>query len=87
VTLPLVHHDVQNCHWAVPTLFMPHPIWLNAWDFPWCCWNNHDVRVLPTSASCHTCLNFRPRAETAAQGPDIRPEGAVWLRPGPIPEL
>jgi len=86
MTIALLHHDVQHCHWAVPTLFMPHPVWLDAWDFPWCCWNSHEVRVLAASANCQACPNFKPRDEAGAvRVRDIRPDGAVRLRSGASP--
>jgi hypothetical protein len=73
-------HHVQDCHWSVPTLLMPRPYWLSAWDDPWSCWNDRDVKVLPSTDGCQNCPMFRERAHDAR--PARPPEGAVRLQPG-----
>ena len=30
-------HSAANCRWAKPTLFLPPPFWLEAWNCPWTC--------------------------------------------------
>jgi hypothetical protein len=72
-------HHVQDCHWSVPTLLMPRPYWLSAWDDPWSCWNDRDIKVLPSTEGCQNCPMFRARAHGA--GYAVPPEGAVRLQP------
>jgi hypothetical protein len=72
-------HHVQDCHWSVPTLLMPRPYWLAAWDDPWSCWNDRDVKVLQTTDACQNCPLFRER--TVAHHVDGPPRGAVPLEP------
>jgi hypothetical protein len=73
-------HHVQDCHWSVPTLLMPRPYWYSAWEAPWSCWNNHDIRVLDSTDVCENCPMWRPRAAHAGIGREVPPEGAVPYR-------
>ena len=72
-------HHVQDCHWSVPTLLMPRPYWFSAWDSPWSCWNDHDVKVLPSTDRCQNCPMFRERALSAEHYDDVQPKGAIGL--------
>ncbi len=79
-------HTTQTCHWSVPTLLMPAPYWTAAWDAPWSCWNDREVRLLPTTTFCRQCPLWTPRAAGHGLSGPIQPEGAVPLPPdGPIP--
>ena len=74
-------HHVQDCHWAVPTLLMPRPYWLSAWDSPWSCWNDRDVKVLQSTDGCQNCPLFRERAVPHALiDGNVIPPGAVELK-------
>ena len=57
--------NAANCRWAVPTLFLPPPIWMVAWDAPWTCLRNARPRVLENTELCATC----PRWEAPAAAP------------------
>jgi hypothetical protein len=73
-------HHVQDCHWSVPTLLMPRPYWLSAWDEPWSCWNDRDIKVLPSTEGCQNCPLFRERAIPHRADGAIPPKGAMPLR-------
>jgi hypothetical protein len=69
--------QVQDCHWSVPTLLMPRPYWLSAWDAPWSCWNEREMKVLATTDACQNCPGWRERVMEPASGRDVPPAGAV----------
>jgi hypothetical protein len=73
-------HHVQDCHWSVPTLLMPRPYWFSAWDDPWSCWNDRDIKVLPSTEGCANCPLFRERALPACAADAVPPKGAILLR-------
>lgn len=75
-------HAAHSCHWSVPTLLMPRPYWLSAWDSPWCCWNEQEVLVLTSTAGCPNCPLWEPRRVPHGDQAAIPPAGAVAL-PGP----
>ena len=64
---------VRNCMWAVPTLLMPRPYWLEAADAPWSCWTEGHVSVLQTTDVCGNCPKWRQRTAVHVAVP---PEGA-----------
>lgn len=70
-------NHVQDCHWAVPTLLMPRPYWFSAWDDPWSCWNDQDVKVLESTDGCRNCPLWRQRITREGVGRTLPPEGAV----------
>ena len=77
--LPM-RHTPQSCHWSVPTLFMPHPYWLSAWDSSWHCWNDRAIWILDSTDVCVTCPLWRPREVGHGQAADaVPPKGAVPL--------
>ena len=77
--LPM-RHVPQTCHWSVPTLFMPAPYWLAAWDAPWCCWADRQLLVLGSTAICETCPLWRPREIEAGKVEAVPPRGAMPFR-------
>ena len=56
-------HTPQRCRWAVPTLFLPVPGWLDAWDAPWSCARDPKPRVLQMADECLTCPRWEARAQ------------------------
>ncbi len=56
----------QHCKWATPTLSMPSPIWLEAWEFQWSCLAEGRPRVITGIEQCLTCELFEK--ETGAPG-------------------
>jgi hypothetical protein len=46
----------QTCRWAEPTLFLPMPYWLDAWEQPWTCHGNQNRRLIDAPDACGTCL-------------------------------
>ena len=44
-----------SCRWAVPTLFLREPLWLDAQDYPWTCLRDDRPRPLATTEDCATC--------------------------------
>jgi len=70
-------HHVQDCCWSVPTLLMPRPYWLSAWDAPWSCWNERAIAVLTSTEGCEICPLWRARVASQGIGWTVPPEGAV----------
>lgn len=62
-------HTPQRCRWAVPTLYLPLPNWLDAWEAPWTCYRDDVPRTLHTTEECLTCARWEARAE---------PQGISW---------
>jgi hypothetical protein len=58
---------------------MPRPYWYSAWDDPWSCWNDRDIKVLPSTNGCQQCPMFRQRAIPHADACAIPPRGAIQL--------
>ncbi len=59
----------STCKWARPTMSMPRPIWLEAWDRPWTCVREGAPHTLETTEPCDDCPNWVP--QPAAGGDDI----------------
>ena len=76
--LPM-YQTPQSCHWSVPTLFMPRPYWLFAWDSPWSCWNDRAIWVLASTETCVKCPLWKPRGVGHGQADAVPPKGAVPL--------
>jgi hypothetical protein len=55
-----------NCGWATPTLALPEPLWLDAWDAPWSCVREPAPRVLRTTTACAVCAHWEARGEPVA---------------------
>jgi hypothetical protein len=58
----------QNCRWAEPTLYLPLPYWLEAWNMPWSCRRDDTPRLLLTTTECAACTRWAPRDR----------DGVVW---------
>jgi hypothetical protein len=69
---------VQDCHWGMPTLLTPRPYWYSAWDDPWSCWNDRDLRILHSTEVCRQCPFFRER-EAGETAETVPPRGAIRL--------
>jgi hypothetical protein len=54
----------QRCRWATPTLYLPLPGWLDAWDSPWSCRREGPPRLIETTHECDGCPHFEARAES-----------------------
>jgi hypothetical protein len=80
---PIPGHATHNCHWSVPTLFLPAPYWLFAWDSPWSCWNSREIVVLSSTEGCAFCPLWSARRDVHSLLGPVRPEGAVPLPPEP----
>jgi hypothetical protein len=55
-----------NCKWARPTMSMPAPIWLEAWDSPWTCVRDERPRPLPDTEICSDCPRWQPKPADAS---------------------
>jgi hypothetical protein len=53
-----VKHTPQNCRWAEPTLSLPLPFWLEAWNSPWSCQRTDPARPIELSEECATCRRW-----------------------------
>ena len=72
-----MRHVTQTCQWSVPTLFMPGPYWMEAWDDPWCCWNDKQLLVLTSTEICETCPMWKAREEDPGKPQTIPMPGAM----------
>jgi hypothetical protein len=61
-------HTVQNCRWAQPTLFLPLPLWLEAWETPWSCRRREPTRLVESATECAMCRSWEPRSLGDAAG-------------------
>ena len=68
-------HGASTCPWAVATLSLAAPAWLDAETAPWTCVRGAAPRVLETTDECVDC----PR-RTAPAGRTVRPEPARRTR-------
>ena len=60
-------HSAANCRWAKPTLFLPLPFWLEAWDYPWTCTRDEIPRFRDDRAVCRLpALGTAPGRSAAA---------------------
>lgn len=62
-------HGAANCGWAVATLFMPEPMWLDAQDCPWTCLRDPQARPLETTVECATCARWEAFPERDPRQP------------------
>ena len=60
-------HGAGTCRWAVPTLFMAAPTWMDAEERPWTCLRDHAPRELDSTDVCRTCARWEARALTPDQ--------------------
>jgi hypothetical protein len=51
---------VQTCRWAMPTLFLPWPLWYDASAHEWSCTRGAKPRGLMDPVSCTTCRQWAP---------------------------
>lgn len=56
-------HSPVTCRWAVPTLLLSYPLWLDAWDSPWACVSDAMPRALETTDICLSCCRWQPTPE------------------------
>jgi hypothetical protein len=56
----------QNCRWAEPTLNLPLPYWLEAWNMPWSCRRDVPPRLIESTFECHDCPRWEPREADGA---------------------
>ncbi len=66
-------HGATTCRWAIPTLFLSEPLWLDAWNYPWSCLRDPTPRILHTTDVCTLCPRWEAhpahkRPETDAVG-------------------
>jgi len=59
-------HRAANCRWAVPTLFLAPPAWIDASDRPWTCVRDAVPREMETTDACGECVRWEPHSAAAA---------------------
>jgi hypothetical protein len=52
---------IAQCRWAESTLFLEHPYWTDADDYPWSCVADGDPAVVEDTTRCATCGRWSPR--------------------------
>jgi hypothetical protein len=53
--------DVQHCRWAEQTLFVVHPYWTAAEDYPWCCQADGIPRPVEDTGICRICGRWQSK--------------------------
>ena len=56
----MTEQAVHTCKWAVPTLFLPWPLWYDASAYEWSCTRGPQPRGLAQPAVCSTCYGWAP---------------------------
>jgi hypothetical protein len=51
-------HAVQTCKWAIPTMFLPWPLWYDASEQDWSCTLGPAPRGVPDPTCCAACRNW-----------------------------
>jgi hypothetical protein len=59
---------VAQCRWAESTLFLAHPYWTDANDYPWSCVADGDPAVVEDTGRCADCGRWAPRAPHLVTG-------------------
>lgn len=52
--------SAASCRWAMQTLDLEPPLWLDAWNYPWSCVRDGDARPLGSTDECRTCPRWQP---------------------------
>lgn len=68
-------HTATSCRWAVSTLYLDSPLWLQSWNCPWSCLRDTEPRLLETTDECRTCSRWQP-LEPGAKREPLRPAAA-----------
>lgn len=58
--------SAASCRWAVQTLLLESPLWLDAWTYPWSCVRDDDARPLASTDECRACARWQPRRTASA---------------------
>ncbi len=66
-----------TCRWALPTLFLAAPWWLESENRPWTCLRDLTPRVLASTDVCAACPRWEPRAAVASGNADSLETSAV----------
>jgi hypothetical protein len=70
-----------NCRWAIPTLSLDAPDWVDAADRPWTCEREGTPRELESTEACAICAFWEPRSHAID---DTFGEPCSHLRAGPF---
>jgi hypothetical protein len=54
----------HKCRWAVPTVFLPYPLWLEGEHAPWSCECDGTAVPLETTETCLDCPRFERAADS-----------------------
>jgi hypothetical protein len=54
---------VQCCRWAEPTLFVAHPYWTDAEDYPWSCLADGLPRPVQDTEVCSVCGRWQGKRD------------------------
>ena len=58
-------YTASTCRWAVSTLVLAPPLWLDAGEFPWTCTRTPPDRQLETTDICADCPHWMPHDPSA----------------------
>ncbi len=69
-----------TCRWALPTLFLAAPWWLESENRPWTCLRDLTPRVLTSTDVCAVCPRWESRQPAAAGSePAAVPTALDWF--------
>ena len=68
---------VSTCKWAIPTLFLPWPLWYDASSSEWSCTRGREPRGLPDPGVCATCARWTLPSATGPSEPSDAHLGSV----------
>lgn len=60
---------IQRCRWAEPTLFLAHPLWAAAEEYPWSCRTDGTPQTVDDTANCRTCARWELRDAHSRRDP------------------
>jgi hypothetical protein len=71
---------VGQCVWAVPTLSLPEPDWIEFTAAEWSCFADGPAHLLHDPRVCRTCSRWAERKAQSASPPETRPVASFTPR-------
>lgn len=72
--------SASNCRWAMPTLFLPAPLWFDAESCPWSCRRDAVPRVVSSTDRCATCARWESAAASLTETAFTPPNGSWGVK-------
>ena len=68
---------IAHCQFAVPTLRLEWPLWLDAWSWPWTCTQADHIRLVSDTERCHECAHWHPRTTPTVDAPAVARDSTI----------